>query len=263
MVELRNVSSGYGQEEILHHINLSFEEGKITVIVGPNGCGKSTLLKTIVGLNSLTSGEIIVEGKKKKEFESTSLAQQIAYLPQNKIPVDISVLRMVLHGRFPYLKYPRRYQEKDNVIAQNALEQMEIGHLANKNINQLSGGIQQKVYIAMALAQNTSTILMDEPTVYLDISYQMRLMDMARELVNNGKAVVMILHDLTQAFRIADKIVVMEQGKVVMCDIPEKVYESGIVEKVFGIRMERVQTKTGLQYFYDKVISKTEESSGE
>lgn len=254
MVELRNVSSGYGQEEILHDINLSFEEGKITIIIGPNGCGKSTLLKTIIGLNTHTSGEITIGGTSIKKLQATDLAQRIAYLPQNKIPTDISVLRMVLHGRFPYLKYPRRYQEKDIMIAQKALEQMGIAHLSDKNINQLSGGVQQKVYIAMALAQNTSTILMDEPTVYLDVSYQVKLMEKARTLADCGKAVVMVLHDLTQAFRIADKVVVMESGKIVMCAAPEEVYQSGVIEMVFGIKVERIQTKNGWQYFYDKVV---------
>lgn len=263
MVELKALTCRYGQEEVLHDIDLTFEEGKITIIVGPNGCGKSTLLKSIIGLNTDISGQIIVGGGSIEELESTALAQQVAYLPQNKIPTDIPVLRMVLHGRFPYLKYPRRYQKKDIEIAQKALEQMGIGHLSDKNINRLSGGVQQKVYIAMALAQNTSTILMDEPTVYLDVSYQIKLMEKARELADSGKAVVMVLHDLTQAFRIADKIVVMESGKIVMCAAPEQVYESGIVECVFGIRMDRIQTKNGWQYFYDKAVCETEGSNCE
>lgn len=254
MVELRNVSSCYGEEEVLHNIDLSFEVGKITVIVGPNGCGKSTLLKTMIRLNSHTSGEIIVGGRQIEELETTTLAQQIAYLPQSKRPADISVLRMVLHGRFPYLKYPRRYQKKDIEIAQQALERMGIAHLADKNISQLSGGVQQKVYIAMALAQNTSVILMDEPTVYLDVSYQMKLMDLARELADSGKAVVMVLHDLTQAFRVADKLVVMEDGKIVMSAAPEAIYRSGVAESVFGVEVERIQTPNGWRYFYDKVI---------
>lgn len=252
MVELRNVCSGYDGEEILHHINLSFEQGKVTVIVGPNGCGKSTLLKSVIRLNPHTSGEILIEGTNIKTLEATILAQRVAYLPQNKIPADITVLRMVLHGRFPYLKYPRRYREEDVGIAKKALEKMGIAHLADKGISRLSGGVRQKVYIAMALAQNTSTILMDEPTVYLDVLHQMKLMEMARELADSGKAVVMVLHDLIQALHIADKIVVMEEGRVIKCGTSEEVYTSDVVKQVFGIGIERIKTKDGWQYFYKK-----------
>lgn len=250
MVEFRNVCAGYGEEEVLHHINLLFQPGKVTVIVGPNGCGKSTLLKSMIRLNHHTSGEILVDGTSIETFESSVLAQQVTYLPQNKIPADITVSRMVLHGRFPYLKYPRRYREEDFEIAQKALEKMEIAHLADKNMSQLSGGLQQKVYIAMALAQNTSIILMDEPTVYLDISHQIRLMDMARTLADNGKTIVMVLHDLIQAFRKADEMIVMKEGKIVMHGTPDEIYVSGVIEQVFDISLERIQTSNGWQYFY-------------
>ena len=254
MIELRNVCGGYGEEEVLHNVNLRLESGKIIVIVGPNGCGKSTLLKMLIRLLPHSAGEIRIEGIHIKELEAAALAQQVAYLPQNKIPADISVLRMVLHGRFPYLKYPRRYTEEDFTIAKRALEKMGVLHLADKNVSQLSGGLQQKVYIAMVLAQNTGSILMDEPTVYLDISHQLKLMEIARELASSGKSVVMVLHDLTQALRIADEIVVMQEGKLLMCASPEEIYKSGVIEEVFHVRMDRIQTAKGWQYFYDEVI---------
>lgn len=250
MVEFREVCGGYGEEEVLHHINLLFKPGKVTVIVGPNGCGKSTLLKSMIRLNHHISGEILVDGTNVEILGPSELAQQVTYLPQNKMPVDITVFRMVLHGRFPYLKYPRRYRKEDVEIAQRAIEKMEISHLAEKNLRQLSGGLQQKVYIAMALAQNTSIIVMDEPMVYLDISHQIQLMDMARELADNGKTVIMVLHDLTQALRKADEIVVMQDGVIVMCGTPEEIYTSGVVEQVFEIGLDRIQTTNGWQYFY-------------
>lgn len=249
MIKMKNVCAGYANEEVLHNINLEFEPGKVTVIIGPNGCGKSTLLKTLVKLNEHNSGEIIVDDESIDKLDSASLAQRVAYLPQNKRTPDIGVLRMVLHGRFAYLKYPRRYRKEDYEMARKSLQWVGIEDLAEKNVNELSGGNQQKVYIAMALAQDTDTILLDEPTTYLDIAHQMKMMKLARELADKGKAVVMVLHDLTQAFQTADRIVVMDEGNVRACGCPEEVYASGIVEEVFGVGFRRVQIEDEWRYF--------------
>ena len=276
VIKMKNVCAGYNGEEVLHDINLEFEPGKVTVIIGPNGCGKSTLLKTLVRLNEHNSGEIFVkksdcekdlsqntcpgdEGIEPSdtqesyieinELSSANLAQRIAYLPQNKRTPDISVLRMVLHGRFAYLKYPRRYRKEDYEMARKALSWVGIEDLAEKNVNELSGGTRQKVYIAMALAQDTDTILLDEPTTYLDIAHQIKMMKLARELADNGKAVVMVLHDLMQGFQIADKIVVMDDGRLKACGEPEKVYASGVVKEVFGVHFERVKIEDEWRYY--------------
>lgn len=265
MIKMRNVCAGYTGEEILHNINLEIEPGKVTVIIGPNGCGKSTLLKTLVRMNECSSGEILLGvGKNPRDVSKSNLhteyvkierltpaelAQRVAYLPQNKRTPDISVLRMVLHGRFAYLKYPRRYRKEDYEMAGRALKWLGIEELAEKNVNELSGGTQQKVYIAMALAQDTDTILLDEPTTYLDIAHQMKMMKLSKELAKNGKAVVMVLHDLTQAFQTADRIVVMDKGSVRACGNPEEVYASGVVEEVFGVELQRVWLEDEWRYF--------------
>ena len=249
MIKMKNVCAGYDGEEILHDINLEFKPGKVTVLIGPNGCGKSTLLKTLVRLNSHTSGEIKVGEKKIENFSPAELAQKVAYLPQSKRTPDISVLRMVLHGRFAYLKYPRRYRKEDYEMARKALKWVGIEDLADKNVSELSGGTQQKVYIAMALAQDTDTILLDEPTTYLDIAHQIRMMKLAKELALQGKAVVMVLHDLAQAFQTADEIVVMDDGRVKACGEPEEVYESDILDEVFGVEFRRIQIDGEWRYF--------------
>lgn len=249
VIKFENVCAGYGNEEVLHHLNLEFETGKITVIVGPNGCGKSTLLKSLVRLNPHTTGDIFVDGLKIENYDSTSLAQKIAYLPQGKKVPDITVKRMVLHGRFAYLNYPRRYRKQDYEMAEKAMRWVGIESLADKNLNQLSGGMQQKVYIAMALAQDTPVILMDEPTTYLDIAYQLKLMDLAKKLADSGKAVVMILHDLTQALRYADEIIVMADGQILESGTPEEIYEKNIIDSTFRIQLSRVLTETGYRYF--------------
>lgn len=250
MLELKNVCAGYDRREVLHGVSAIMEAGKITVLAGPNGCGKSTLLKTAAGMLEKTAGEIIVDQKTVEQYRTGELAKKIAYLPQSRNVPDISVRRMVLHGRFPYLSYPRHYGKKDLEITEQALQWVGMQEYADKNMNELSGGMQQKVYIAMALAQDTPVIMMDEPTTFLDIVHQAKLMEITRKLADEGKAVVLVLHDLSAALRIADQIVVMRHGEIAGKGSSEEVFESGILDEVFGIRICRVQTENGWQYYY-------------
>ena len=178
MINIQNLCGGYGDKEILHQISLNLEPGKVTALIGPNGCGKSTLLKTLVGINPFRAGEILVNDRSIKELQPKELAKSVAYLPQNKKTPDISVLRLVLHGRFAYLNYPRKYSSEDIRIAREALRWAGLEDLAEENVAHLSGGMQQKVYVAMALAQNADMILLDEPTTYLDVAWQLKLLDM-------------------------------------------------------------------------------------
>ncbi len=251
MIELINVCAGYDGEEILHGIHLKLESGKVTALVGPNGCGKSTLLKALIRLNPHSSGTINVCGKEIREYSSTELAKKIAYLPQSRNVPDITALRMVLHGRFPYLKYPRRYRKEDFETAREAMEWVGIRHLAEQNVNRLSGGNQQKVYIAMALAQDTPVILMDEPTTYLDIAHQLRLMELARELAKQGKAVVLVLHDLAMAMQTADQLAVLSEGNLMHYGTAEEVFESGILNEVFGVKICRTMVNGSWRYYYE------------
>lgn len=248
MIQLKNVCAGYEGKEVLHNICVDFPAGKITAIVGPNGCGKSTLIKSLVRTHPHTSGEIFVKDKNIKNYSSKELAQQVAYVAQNKQIPDISVLKMVLHGRFPYLSYPRRYRKEDLEIAREALNWAGLSQVEDELVSHLSGGMQQKVYIAMALAQDSAAVLMDEPTTYLDISHQLRLMKMIRQLAEEGKTIVLVLHDLSQALRIADEVVVLKEGSIVSIGTPLQVYESGKLEEAFGVKIERVETKSGWHY---------------
>lgn len=250
MLSLKNVCAGYDGNEVLHKINLEVKAGKITVLAGPNGCGKSTLLKTMTGMISATAGEILVKERKMESYKPEELAQQIAYLPQNRNVPEITVVRMVLHGRFPYLKYPRRYRKEDVEIAKKALYQVGMTDFAEKNVSQLSGGMQQKVYIAMALAQDTSVIMMDEPTSFLDVVYQVKLMEMVRTLAEQGKTVILVLHDISMALRVADEVVVLSEGKVAGKGSSEEVFRSGVLDQVFGLKLKRVETEDGWQYYF-------------
>lgn len=255
MLEIKDVCTGYEGREVLHGITAQINPGEITVLAGPNGCGKSTLLKTLMGMAEKTAGEIRIDGKSLEAYRPEQLAQKIAYLPQNRNVPDISVRRMVLHGRFPYLSYPRRYRKEDFEIAESALRQVGMDTYADKNMNRLSGGMQQKVYIAMALAQDTPVIMMDEPTSFLDIVYQVKLMEMARSLAAQKKAVVMVLHDLSMALRIADQLIVLKEGRVRGAGTPEAVFTSGVLDEVFGLKIKRVSTEDGWQYYFSDTFS--------
>ena len=250
MVEIRNLSAGYGGEAVLRGITLDFPRGEVTAILGPNGCGKSTLLKSLIGLVPQVSGEIVVDGVEKSKLKTVELAQKIAYLPQNKRPPDMTVEQLVLHGRFPYLSYPRRYREQDRQAAKQAMEALGILDAANTPLPQLSGGTQQKCYIAMALAQESPTILMDEPLSFLDISHQLKLLSLAQDLARQGKAPVLVLHDLALALRFSHRIVLMERGRIRQTGTPEEILESGALEEVFGVKACTVDTPKGKQTFF-------------
>lgn len=249
MIELHNISSGYGEDAVIRNLSLTFRPGEITVIIGPNGCGKSTLLKTIVGILPLSEGEILLNGIPAGQLSTVQRARQVAYLPQNHRTPDISVLQLVLHGRFPHLTFPRRYRPADTDAARRAIRRMGLEKWENQPVNRLSGGMQQKAYIAMALAQEAETILMDEPTTFLDAAHQLQTMETARLLAREGKAVVMVLHDISLALRTADTIAVMEQGCLRKTGTPEEIFQGGLLPEVFGVEIQRCSCEDGWQYF--------------
>lgn len=248
MIELSHISTGYGIKIILNDVSVAFEKGKLTSIIGANGCGKSTLLKTILGILPSKSGNITIDGARLKEMSRNDIARRIAYLSQEKNTPDMTVEQLVLHGRFPHLSYPRRYTDKDRVIAVGVMEQMEIVEYAHKPLYSLSGGMKQNSYIAMALAQETDYILLDEPTTYLDIAHQLELMKILRSLADSGKGIVAVMHDLPMAFTFSDKIILINDGRIVDDERPEKIYERNVIDKVFGIALDR--SKDGRSYSY-------------
>lgn len=249
MIELRHVCAGYPGKQVLEDVSLTFFPGRVLALLGPNGCGKSTLLRTAAGLQPGTGGTIFLDGQPIEQFSSRQIAQKIAYLPQSRTVPNITAMQMVLHGRFPYLPYPRRYRPVDYEIARAALARADALDLADCSTKTLSGGQRQKVYLAMALAQDTQTLLMDEPTAYLDIRHQLKIAAMARELADQGRAVVLVLHDLCLALRTADTLAVFQGGALRQAGTPEEVLQSGTLEQVFQISLLRVETAQGWQYF--------------
>ena len=182
MIEGKGIRAGYGEKEVLHGVDFVFPAGQVTAIIGPNGCGKSTLLKTVAGLLSCKGGSLTAEGIDLTACSAGQRAQTVSYLPQNRQTPELTVGTLVLHGRFSRLRYPRRYGEEDRQAAQKAMEWAGIAHLKEERLPRLSGGMQQKAYLAMALCQDAKVLLLDEPTTFLDISQQLRLMQTAKEL---------------------------------------------------------------------------------
>ena len=238
MLELKNISAGYGSKNVLDGVTVSIEKGKLTSIIGVNGCGKSTLLKAVIGILPLQSGEIFIDGKSLQSMNKNGVAKKIAYLAQGKSAPDMTVEQMVLHGRFPYLSYPRRYKECDRRIAKKAMQDVGIAHLANKPMHTLSGGMRQNAYIAMALAQDTDFILLDEPTTYLDIAHQLELMKLLKRLADTGKGIVTVMHDLPLAFDFSNKILVINNGKAALNATPSEIIDSKMIEDIFGIKIK-------------------------
>ena len=250
MIELKNLQAGYQGRPVLEGVSLDFRPGEVLAILGPNGCGKSTLLRTANGLLAESGGEVLVDSVPLGELSAREIARKIAYLPQSRSVPNITAGRMVLHGRFPYLSYPRRYRREDHEMVQKALEWVGAAELASRPLAELSGGQRQKVYLAMALAQDTETILMDEPTTYLDMGCQLEVMALSRRLAEEGRAVVMVLHDLTLALRCAHRAALLSGGKICQVGTPEELYGGEVLKRVMGVRLGRVETEEGWRYFY-------------
>lgn len=240
MIDLKNITAGYDKVEIVKNINISFDKGTITTIIGKNGCGKSTLLKAAANLLKPFSGEVIIKGKNIKNLTNKELAREISFLPQIRTIPNITVYNLVMHGRYPYLGFSRTPQKRDKLIVEEAIESMGFKEQRNKNIQELSGGQRQKVYIAMVLAQDTDIIFLDEPTTYLDINHQLDILEIIKELKKIGKTVVMVLHDLSSALSYSDRICLMEEGQVAVYDTPQAVFNSKEIDRIFKISSEQV-----------------------
>lgn len=249
MISITDLHASYEGVEILHGIDATFPEGKISVLMGPNGCGKSTTLRSLIRLVPETTGDVRLNGKDLADLSQQELARRIAYLPQSRNVPDIAVQRLVMHGRFPYLSYPRRYRREDYEKVDQALASVGLTDLAGWKMEKLSGGQRQKAYLAMALAQDTDVILMDEPTTFLDIKNQFEMLDRARALADSGKTVVMILHDFEAILHYADHVVLMAEGRVLTAGSAEEVLRSEMVRRAFGVTPRFYETEDGLHCY--------------
>lgn len=250
MIELRKICAGYGAERVLEGLSLRVPKGSLVSLVGPNGSGKSTLIKAVLGLIAPSSGDILLDGRPVSSLGRQELARRIAYLAQGRSVADMTVGQLALHGRFPHLRYPRRYGERDRAIARSALRQMGIEALAERPLASLSGGMRQKAYIAMALAQDADYILLDEPTTYLDVSRQLELMNTLRALADAGKGVLAVLHDLPLAFTFSDCVAVLQDGTIALCGAPGELSGREEIRRLFGVSLTYSPADQSYHYLF-------------
>ena len=241
-----NLDISYGNINIVEGLNLQIPKGKITTIIGPNGCGKSTTLKAMARILHPKKGTIYLDGEAISKQSTKEIAKKMAILPQAPdAPSGLDVSELVTFGRFPHHSGFGKVTAEDRRIVDWSLTVTGMIQFKNRPIDALSGGQRQRVWIAMAFAQQTDLILLDEPTTYLDLAHQLEVLELLKELnKNQGRTVVMVLHDLNHAARFADYIVAMRDGKIVSEGEPEKVITSEILKKVFQIDAEIVQDPT-------------------
>lgn len=241
MIRISHLSAGYGEKTVLQDLTFSIEPGSVTTLVGPNGCGKTTLLRALTGQLSQMAGEISLCGRELSSYSRKELARTVALLPQTRNTPDLTVEALVEHGRYPHLGFSRRLSEKDRQIVARAMEQTDVAHLARLPLGELSGGQQQRAYIAMALAQDAQIIALDEPTAHLDLQHQFELLELVRRLQAAGKTVVLVLHDLDHALRYSDRLVLLQQGRLVQWGTPRALLDSGVLEQVFQVRIRETE----------------------
>jgi len=229
--------AGYDNKTVIQEISLVIPSNKISVIIGANGCGKSTLLKTLARLIKPTAGTITLDGKPLNKIPSKQLARVIGLLPQSPIvPEGIYVTDLVGRGRFPHQTLFNGWSKKDYEAVADAMSIMNITEFANHNIDELSGGQRQRVWIAMALAQQTDILFLDEPTTFLDITYQVEILDLLTDLNRkHGTTIVMVLHDINLSARYADHIFALDKGKLVAEGEPTEVITNRMVKEIFGL----------------------------
>ena len=247
-VQLSDVSFGYGERALFCGLDLELAQGKVTSIIGPNGCGKSTLMKCAVGLMKPSGGEILLNGQPLSVIPEKERARHLSYMPQSRIAPDISVRHLVIHGRYPHLKWGQSLRREDREIVQAAIERVKLGALVNRPVSRLSGGERQRAYLAMMLAQQTAVMLLDEPTAYLDLSSQFALMELLRALCREGRSVILVLHELSLALEYTDSLLLMERGRLVAAGSPEEVYRTGQIQRVFSIDVRRTSDNKYLFY---------------
>jgi iron complex transport system ATP-binding protein len=251
MLDFRNVSVSCDRRLILENISVSFNKGEITTIVGPNGCGKTTLLQCLNGVSRLKGGAIFLDGKDFMAYPLRQRATKLSFLPQVRTVIPtLPVKTLVEHGRFPYLGFTRKKSAHDIEVVDKAMAFTHVEQYADQYTDTLSGGIRQRVFFAMVLAQDCDYIVLDEPTTYLDLKGQREFLDMVVNLKKQGRTIILVLHDLGQALRVSDKIVVMKDLKIVMCGTPKECIESGVLEEVFETKIKVFRDDEGEYYFF-------------
>ena len=228
MIELQHVSAGYGAQDVVRDVSFAAPNGQLTALIGPNGSGKTTLLRAMTRTLPCRSGNILLDDRSIASYGRKEFARTAAFMPQSRPVPGITVRALVAHGRFPYLGFSRRMTAQDTAAVEQAMRRTGTLDWANRDVRALSGGERQRVYLAMALAQGGTTILLDEPGAFLDVRAQFELLDLLRSVAAGGKAV-----------QYADRIALLGGGRLLGCDTSAALAATGAVDRVFGVRLCR------------------------
>jgi iron complex transport system ATP-binding protein len=230
------VTLAYDARVVATDLTVEIPEGGFTAIVGPNACGKSTLLRALVRMLKPRAGTVLLDGAAISSLPTKQVARRLGLLPQTSIAPDgITVVDLVARGRHPYQRLLRQWSREDERAVQDAMAQTHIEDLGGRLVDELSGGQRQRVWIAMALAQETPTLLLDEPITFLDIAHQVEVLDLCAKLHAEGRTLVAVLHDLNHACRYATHLIFMRDGAVVAEGAPGEIVTAALVEAVFGL----------------------------
>ncbi|GGW93790.1 ABC transporter ATP-binding protein [Streptomyces chartreusis] len=234
------VTVAYEGVDVVHDASVTLRPGEVTVLVGPNGSGKSTLLRTIARLQRPRTAALVVDGADGLALTPREFSRRVALLTQGRpTPSGLTVRDVVEFGRYPYRGRWGRADPDGPAAVERALAMTGVADLADRGAEHLSGGQLQRVWLAGCLAQETGVLLLDEPTTYLDLRYQIELLDLVRDLADDhGIAVGAVLHDLDQAAALADRIVLLDEGRIVAEGLPEDVLTADLLTGVYGIRIE-------------------------
>ena len=250
MIELNSVSFSYGKKTVFRDLSVSFEPGTFYGIIGPNGCGKTTLIRLLCRLERPSKGAVSLNGAPLNSYGRKALAREVSLLPQFKTLPSVSAEELVSLGRYPHLGGFHALSQTDRDAVKEALQRAEASDLAQRNVATLSGGERQRVCTALLLAQNTPTVLLDEPTTYLDISHRFSLLQRLRELRTEGRCVIAVLHDLSLALRFCDRLLVLDGGTVKGFCTPEETVSSGVLDEVFSVRCLRAEADGTAEYVF-------------
>ena len=234
VIEIKNLTIGYGERHVVSDVNASIHEGEIVGIIGRNGAGKSTLLKTIRGLLPKHSGEVTYLGKKLEEYNEKELACKVAYLQQHvEVGFGYTGQDIVLAGRYPYMKWYESESEADKQLALDCMDYTGTLELADKPVTEVSGGQKQRILLAKVLAQQTPILFLDEPTTGLDMVYQEEIFRFAKELAQMGKTILMVVHELNFAAKYCSRILLLGEGKLLADAPPEKAFTEELLSRAY------------------------------
>jgi iron complex transport system ATP-binding protein len=242
MLRIESLTVAYGTRRVLHAVSLVVESGQVVALIGPNGSGKSTLVRAVSGVLPALGGRVRTNGDDLLSLPPVQRARHLAVVPQAvSLPPAFSVWETVLMGRTPYLNFLGQVSSRDEQIARQALQKVEALELADRRVGELSGGEQQRVLLARALAQSTPILLLDEPTTNLDMHYQISFMETVRALTHQEHLAVLIaLHDLNLAARYADRVVLLQEGEMKASGTPRQVLTAELISSAYHLPVQVV-----------------------